>query len=174
MKYFIRDTLRLICSFIYHILWFLFFIVIIGISIICLPHYIGTRELPKLNTEEMMVLAVGFLMWIVLVKLSRYWKNALKSELPHYLSMLYLQELIILFNGNISVGDNYRVYKHGIGYCTLNGSVLTPPEEARDSTRYIRIVTVDNIHALIYRSQVDNEGEIMEQIKKVISDRADK
>ena len=36
------------------------------------------------------------------------------------------------------------------------------------------IVTVDNIHALIYRSQVDNEGEIMEQIKKIISDRADK
>ena len=173
MNLFIRDTLRPICSFIYHILWLLFFIVIIGIVIICLLHYIGTRELPKLGTEEMVVLAVGFLVWIVLVQLFGYWKNILKSELPHYLSMLYLQELIVLFNGHISVEDNPRIYKHGIGYRTLNSNILTDPKEAADSTRYIRIVTVDRVHTLIYKSLVDNEGKIMEQVKKIIAERAD-
>ena len=174
MNYIIRDTLRLICSFIYHILYFLFFIAIIGIIIICLLHYIGTRELPKLNTEEMLVLAGSFLTWIVLVQIFKYWKDVLKSHLTHYFSMLSLQELIILFNGEISVEDKNRIYKHGIGYCSLDGYSVTSPKEAANSNIYILFMTTDGKNVLIYKSQVDNEKKIMEQIKNIISKRATK
>lgn len=172
MKYLIKDVLRLICSFIYHFLWLLFFIAVVGIAAICLLHYIGRGEMLSLETREVVVAVVAFVVWIVLIRVFGCWKDAFQTQVFHYLSMLSLQELIGLLGNGIDIEDKQRIYKHGIGYRSLNGYSLVTPDEVNDAT-YFRFQTIDGHNVLVTKSSVENEGKIIKAIEKIIAERAD-
>lgn len=174
MKYLIKDVLRLICSFVYHLLWLLFFIAVIGIAVICLLYYIGRCEMLSLKTEEVAMAVVAFVAWIALVRVFGCWKDALKTKVFHYLSMLTLQELIALLERGIYIEDKQRIYKHGIGYRSLEGCVLITPDELAGETECVPLRTTDGENVLVGKRLVEDEGKIIEAVERIIADRIGK
>lgn len=172
MKDLLGDLWRTLCYIIYYILWFLFFVAFLGFSIISLLYFIGRDAPMQLRKSDVLVLVVGFVIWILLVYLFGKWRKAPLSDLTAHLSKLSLQELIVLFKGDIYVEDTQRIYKKNrIGFRSLDGFFLVDPDEAYHSGNYKCFRTADFKHVLIYKSQVEDEKKIREKIKQIIANR---